>query len=117
MMPWKNVHHSKIARIYADMNNPVSFNFYNRFIALFEECLFPLTLFPLSTSYRKCSHHFLSCQSRLRSAFKISCLTVFGSSSPLLDSDLESEDPLTFSVIVNNSLSTSLLMDSNASSQ
>jgi hypothetical protein len=35
----------------------------------------------------------------------------------LSDTDLGSEDPLTLPVIVNNSLSASLLMDSGASSQ
>jgi hypothetical protein len=52
---------------------------------------------------------------------KISRLAVFGPSSscssPLSDTDLGSEDPLTLPVIVNNSLSASLLMDSGASSQ
>ena len=99
------------------VNNPVSFNSYDHFSTLSEECLFPLTLSPLSASYHKHSRHFLSHQSRLRSAFKISYLTVFGSSFPLLDSDLESEDHLTLPIVGNDSLSASLLMDSGASSQ
>ena len=99
------------------MNKPVFFNFYNHFSALSKECLFPLTLYPLSASYRKRSHHFLSRQLRLRSSFKISYLAVFGSSSPLLDSNLGSEDLLTLPVVVNDSLSASLIMDSGASSQ
>ena len=49
--------------------------------------------------------------------FKISHLTVFGSSSSLLSSNLGSEDFLTLPVVVNDSLSTSLLVDSSASSQ
>ena len=99
------------------INNPVSFNFYNHFSTSYEECLFHLALFSLSASYYKCSHCFLNCQLWLRFAFKISRLAVFGSSSPLLDSDLGSEDLLTLPVVVNDSLSASLLMDSSASSQ
>ena len=52
---------------------------------------------------------------------KISRLVVFGPSSPfsssLSDTDLGSEEPLTLPVIVNDSFSASLLMDSSASSQ
>ena len=52
---------------------------------------------------------------------KISRLAVFGPSSSysssLSDIDLGSEDSLTLPIIVNNSLSTSLLIDSGASSQ
>ena len=103
--------------MHPSMNNPVSFNSYNCFSTLSEECLFLLTLSPLSASYCKHSHNFLSRQSMLRSAFKISRLAVFSSSSPLLDSDLGSEDPLTLLVVVNDSLSASLLMDSSTSSQ
>ena len=97
--------------------NSISLNSYNRFSTLSEECLFPLTLSPLSASYPKHSCCFLSHQSRLRSAFKISCLAFFSSFSPLLDSDFGSEDPLILPVVVNDSLSASLLIDSSASSQ
>ena len=130
-MPWKNVHHSKAARIHPGVNlldplvslnnfldTPV-FSSFNRFSILPEECLFSLTLSPISSSSRKCFRRRLCSQSDLRSALKISCLTVFGPSSPysssLLDTDLGSEEPLTLPVIVNDSLSTSLLMDSGAS--
>ena len=99
------------------MKNPVFFNSYNCFSILSEEYPFLLTLSLLSASYRKHSHYFLSCQSTLRSIFKIFHFVVFSSSSPLLDSDLGSKDPLTLPIIVNNSLSAFLLMDSGPSSQ
>src|SRR5258705_249970 len=103
------------------MDTPVSLVSYNHFNVLLEECLFSLTLSPISSSSCKCSRRRLRFQSGLRSALKISCLIVFSPSSscssPLSNTDLGSEDPLTLHVIVNNSLSASLLMDSGASSQ
>src|SRR5258705_293864 len=103
------------------VDTPVSLVSYNHFNVLPEECLFSLTLSPISSSSRKRSRHRLRFQSGLRSALRISRLAVFGPSSscssPLSDTDLGSEDPLTLPVTVNNSLSASLLMDSGASSQ
>ena len=111
MTPWKKVHHSKAARMHPRMNLPdplVSlnesldtpvFSSFNCFSILPEECLFLLTLSPISSSSRKCFRHCLRYQSDLRSALKISRLAVFGPSSPcsssLLDTDLESEEPVT----------------------
>ena len=133
MMPWKNIHHSKAARMHSDMNlldplvslndsldTPV-FSSFNCFSILPEECLFSLTLSPISSSSRKCFRRCLRSQSNLRSALKISRLAVLGPSSPycssLSDTDLGSEEPLTLPVVVNDSHSASLLMDSSASSQ
>ena len=102
------------------LDTPV-FSFFNRFSILLEECLFSLTLSPILSSSRKRFRRRLCSQSDLRSALKISCLTVFGPSSPysssLSDTDLGSEEPLTLPVIVNDSLSASLLIDSGTSSQ
>ena len=133
VMPWKNVHHSKAARMYPGMNLPdpfVSlndsldtpvFSSFNRFSILPEECLFSLTLSPILSSSRKSFYRRLHSQSHLRSALKISCLAVFSPSSPcfssLSDTDLGSEEPLTLPVIVNDSLSASLLIYSSTSSQ
>ena len=132
-MPWKNIHHSKAARMHPSVNLPdplVSlndssdtpvFSFLNGFSILPEECLFSLTLSSISSSSRKRFRRHLCSQSDLRSTLKISRLAVFGPSSPysssLSDIDLGSEEPLTLPIIVNDSLSASLLMDSGASSQ
>src|SRR5258706_7250677 len=118
----KNVHHSESARMHPGVDTPVSLVSYNHFNVLPEECLFSLTLSPISSSSRKRSHRRLRFQSGLRSALRISRLAVFGPSSSscsssLSDTDLGSEDPLTLPVTVNNSLSASLLIDSGASSQ
>jgi hypothetical protein len=101
---------------------PNSVSSYNRFNVLSEECLFSLSLSPISSSFRKRARRRLRRQSSLRSALKISRLAIFGSSSsphssPLSASDLGSEDPLTLPVVVNETLSASLLMDSGTSSQ
>src|SRR5258706_2556123 len=118
----KNVHHSEGARMHPGVDTPVSLISYNHFNILSEECLFSLSLSPISSSSRKHSRHHLHFQSDLRSALRISRLAVFGSSSfscssSLSDTDLRSEDPLTLAITVNNSLSASLLIDSGASSQ
>ena len=133
MTPWKNVHHSKAARTHPGMNLPdplvslndsldtLAFSSFNRFSILPEECLFSFTLSLISSSSRKRFLCRLRVQSDLRSALKISRLVVFGPSSPcfssLSDTDLGSEEPLTLPVIVNDSLSAFLLMDSGASCQ
>ena len=102
------------------LDTPI-FSFFNHFSVLLEECLFSLMFSLISSSSRKrfCRH--LCSQSDLRSALKISRLAIFGPSSPcpssLSDMDLGSEKPLTLPVIVNDSLSASLLTDSGASSQ
>src|SRR5258706_3062083 len=105
----KNVHHSESARMHPGVDTPVSLASYNRFNILPEECLFSLTLSPISSSSRKRSCRRLCFQSGLRSALKISRLAVFGSSSscssPLSDTDLVSEALLNLPVTVNNSLS------------
>ena len=102
------------------LDTPV-FSSFNHFSVLPEECLFSLTLSPISSSSRKHFHYRLRSQTDLRSVLKISHLAVFSPSSPfsssLSDTDLGSEEPLTLPVIVNDSLSASLLMDSGASSQ
>ena len=133
MTRWKNVHHSKAARMHPGVNLPdplISlndsldtpvFSSFNRFSILPEECLFSLMLSSILSSSRKCFRRHLRSQSDLRSALKIPRLAVFGPSSPcsssLSDTDLGSEEPLTLPVIVNDSLSASLLMDSSASYQ
>ena len=133
MMPWKNIHYSKAARMHpgVDLPDPLVslndsldtpvFSSFNCFSILPEECLFSLTLSPISSSSRKRSRHRLCSQSDLRSTLKISCLTVFSPSSPcsssLSDMDLGSEEPLTLPIIVNDSLSTFLLIDSSSCSQ
>ena len=102
------------------LDTPV-FSSFNCFSVLPEECLFLLMLFPISSSSCKRFRHRLHSQSDLRSTLKISRLAVFGPSSPcsssLSDSDVGSEEPLTLPVIVNDSLSPSLLIDSGARSQ
>ena len=131
--PWKNVYHSKAARMHPGMNLPYPlvslndsldtpvFSSFNHFSILPEECLFSLMLSPTSSSSRKCFCPCLCSQWDLRSTLKISHLTVFGPSSPcsssLSDTDLGCEEPFTLSVIVNDSLSTSLLINSGTSSQ
>src|SRR5258707_14010005 len=109
----KNVHHSESARMHPGVDTPVSLVSYNRFDVLPEECLFSLTLSPISSSSRKRSRRRLHVQSGLRSALKISRLAVFGPSSscssPLSDTDLGSEDPLIFPVFFINSFLLSLL--------
>ena len=133
MTPWKKIHYSKAARMHPGVNLPdplVSlndsldtpvFSSFNHFSVLPEECLSSLTLSPISSSSRKCFRHRLHSQSDLRSTLKISYHVVFGPSSlyssSLLDTDLGSEKALTLPVIVNDSLSASLLMDSGTSSQ
>src|SRR5258705_13845266 len=52
----KNVHHSESARMHPGVDTPVSLVSYNRFNVLPEECLFSLTLCPISPSSRKISH-------------------------------------------------------------
>ena len=132
-MPWKNVHHSKAARMHPGVNLPNSlvslndslntpvFSSFNRFSILPKEYLFSLMLSRISSSSHKRFRRRLRSQSDLRSTLKISCLAVFGPSSPysssLSDMDLGSEEPLTLPVIVNNSLFDSLLIDSGAGSQ
>ena len=103
-----------------DSLDTLVFSSFNCFSVLLEEHLFSLTLSPISYSSCKRSRHHLRSQSDLRSALKISRLAVFGSSSPcspLSDTDLGSEEPLTLPVVVNDSLPTCLLMDSGTSSQ
>src|SRR5258705_5106789 len=51
--PQKNVHHSEGARMHPGIDTPVSLVSYNRFNVLPEECLFSLTLSPISSSSRK----------------------------------------------------------------
>ena len=132
MTYWKNVHHSKVARMHPGVNlsnslvslnnsldTPV-FSSFNCFSMLLEERLFLLTLSPISYSSRKHSRRRLRSQSDSISTLKISHLAVFSPSSPcspLSDTNLGSEEPLTLSVVVNDSLPASLLMDSGASSQ
>ena len=132
MTPWKNVDHFKAARMHPGMNLPdplVSlndsldtpvFSSFNRCSVLPEECLFSLTLSPISSSSHKCFRCHLRSQSDLRSALKISRLRVFSPSSlcssSLSHMDVGSEEPLTLPVIVNDSLPASLLI-SGASSQ
>ena len=118
MTPWKNVHHSKAARMHPGVNlpdplvslndsldNPV-FSSFNHFSILPEGCLFSLTLSPILSSSGKRFWGHLQSQSDLRSALKIYRLAVFGPSSPysssLSDTDLGSEEPLTLPVIVND---------------
>ena len=101
------------------LDTPV-FSSFNHFSMLPEERLFSLTFSPISYSSYKRSRRRLHSQSDLRSTLKISHLAVFGPSSPcspLSNPDLGSEEPLTLPIIVNNLLSTSLLIDSGASSQ
>ena len=101
------------------LDTPV-FSSFNHFSVLPEKRLFSLTLSPISYSSHKHSRCRLRSQSDLRSALKISCLTVFSpfsSYSPLSDTDLGSEKPFTLPIVVNDSLRASLLMDFGASSQ
>ena len=102
------------------LDTPV-FSCLNRFNILPEAWLFLLMLSPISSGSRKRFCHRLRSQSDFRSALKIFRLAVFHPSSPcssaLSDTDLGSEEPLTLPVIVNDSLSASLLIDSGTSSQ
>ena len=101
------------------LDTPV-FASFNRFSILPEECLFSSTLSPISyNSHQYCCHCVYS-QFDLRSTLKISHITVFGLSSPcflLSNMDLESKEPLTLPVVINDLLSAFLLIDSGASSQ
>ena len=96
------------------------FSSFKYFRVLPEEHLFSLILCLIWYSFCKHSYHCLHSQFDLRSALKISCLIVFGPSSScflLSNTDLGSKEPLTLPIVVNNSLSTSLLIDTSASSQ
>ena len=86
---------------------PVSFVSDNSFAAS-EEVVLPGTGFVFSSPSHKSHQHLARCR-HLSSALQISCISLSG--------DLGSEDPITLSCHVNNSLPATLMLDSGASSQ
>ena len=109
----------------------VSLVSFNAFSVLLEECLFALSLSPLSSSYWKRSRRHLCHSANLRvstvtmsgavSSFR-SPAAVFSSSSEVISSvsvseDLGFEDPITLLYTINETYPATCMIDSGASSQ